>query len=239
MRYLKSLPRIVWIPFLVSIFLLILKIFLLDEIPEPIIGFAKLGLIVEAILASIIAATVFYFFVAHIREESERARMKPYIKRWMRVILGSFKHTLALISEASGVKLELGALSRQELDQAFSEIAKQGSGRLDADAEWVRVMSEDVETLPPLVGRLIALSRFLDAESMSVLADIEASTYFSEFYRVWLRLATYGDLPQSCPYVVGEFASYCAKLENIVESKYAGYDTILWNSRPKVINPYN
>lgn len=44
---------------------LLLKIFLLNQMAEPIPGFMQLGLVFEGILASVLASYIFYLIVVH------------------------------------------------------------------------------------------------------------------------------------------------------------------------------
>ena len=64
---------------LISLLILLIKIFIFNSYPSIFNGAYAFGLIVESILVSVLASYVFYFFVVHFKEHSDRLFIHPYI----------------------------------------------------------------------------------------------------------------------------------------------------------------
>jgi hypothetical protein len=103
--------------------LLALKILVLNRWPASTTPVYELGLLGEAVLASVVASYVFYLLVVHLKEVSDRAVVSPYINRHTNRVVGVCEHQLGDIGRAVGCSLSLETLTEQEVTAAFSKIA--------------------------------------------------------------------------------------------------------------------
>jgi hypothetical protein len=76
-KFISTAPRLLNILALSSLVLLIAKILVLNDIKELFNGAYELGVVLEAVLASILASYIFYMVVVHLREFKDRKYIYP------------------------------------------------------------------------------------------------------------------------------------------------------------------
>jgi hypothetical protein len=143
LRVLGSIPRQANVLAGASLLLLVVKLVILDHIPEAFPDAHDLGLVVEAILASVVASYVFFLVVVHFKQSSDRARVEPYVKKHVDRVVGSCLSQLNAISSESGVKLDLAKISAADVNAAFAKLAPFGEAPMvyfpgNAKANWLQ-----------------------------------------------------------------------------------------------------
>lgn len=91
----KTIPRAVNLAALISTILLLVKLFIFNKIPEPVGGLHELGLVFEAVLASVLASYVFYLIVVHFKEVREKKTIYPFVTRWANLVVKDCKTQIA------------------------------------------------------------------------------------------------------------------------------------------------
>ena len=114
-KLIKTTPSEINFLVLLSIFILVLKIFVLNRFVAPIFGMHEFGLILESVLASIIASYIFYLLVVRLKEVSDKRTIKPYIENHIMRIVNDCKNQLSEISKVSKVELTLNNFSNDEI----------------------------------------------------------------------------------------------------------------------------
>ena len=67
---------------------LVLKTLVLNRWPAPAAPMYDLGILIEAVLTSIVASYIFYLVVVHLKELRDRGAVAPYILRHTRRVVG-------------------------------------------------------------------------------------------------------------------------------------------------------
>lgn len=164
--------------------LLVLKILVLNRWPASAAAIHELGLLGEAVLASVVASYVFYLLVVHLKEVSDRAVVSPYIDRHTIRVVGTCERQIGDIGRAAGCSLSLETLTEQEVTAAFSKIAPYSAaplvmGSIGNNANWLQYFdfqkSRTRESIARVFGQLI----YLDARRVSLLAEIDDCSHFS------------------------------------------------------------
>lgn len=178
-------PTANWLAVL-SLLLLVGKIFWLNRIPSTIDGVYEIGAIFEAILASVIASYVFYLIVVHIQEQSDRDALQPYIAKQAQRIVRECVSQLSDIAKKSNVAMTFETLSESALNCAFSKLDPNGSAPLIVSwtptgstyASWLRYMEYHNERTTAAVQKLLAQLRFLDAGLVRLVMDVDDCSHF-------------------------------------------------------------
>ena len=96
--FFRTIPRSLnWLAAF-SLTVLLLKVFLLNKISEPIAGMSELGVIVEGILGSVIASYVFYLIVVHLKELADKRVIYPHVTKWACRVVGDCNSQLSAVS---------------------------------------------------------------------------------------------------------------------------------------------
>ncbi|MDK6079619.1 hypothetical protein [Massilia varians] len=178
-------PTANWLAVL-SLLLLVGKIFWLNRIPSTIDGVYEIGAIFEAILASVIASYVFYLIVVHIQEQSDRDALQPYIAKHAQRIVRECASQLSDIATKSHVPMNFETLTKASLSAAFSKLDPNGDSPLAASwaptggtyAPWLRYMEYHNERTAAAIQRLLAQLRFLDAGLVRLVVDVDDCSHF-------------------------------------------------------------
>jgi hypothetical protein len=95
----------------------------LNRFPALFFGAYELGLVVEAILASVVASYVFYLFVVHLKSQADKGAVQPYIVKHTTGVVGDCQSQLLEISKLSGISISLANASIELVTDAFRKIA--------------------------------------------------------------------------------------------------------------------
>lgn len=167
-----------------SAILLLIKILLLNRLPGLFPGAYELGVIVEAILASVIASYVFYLLVVHIKELTDQRVIQPYLQKQLNAVLGSCTAQLSEISKASGIRLDPASLTEEDVKSAFTHIAPYSdaplliSAQTNQHANWFQYFTYYENRTKQGIRRLLDQLPFLDASLVSSVAQIDDSMHF-------------------------------------------------------------
>jgi len=168
-----------------AVILLLLKVFWLNGYAAPFRGLYDLGLLVEAILASVAASYVFYLIVVHIKEQSDRDVLRPYVEKHSIRVVGDCIAQLQGISKASGVELDLTKLSEARVLDALSAIPPYSQAPLLISAQpmqhanWFQYFAHFEQRSKGSIRKLLDQLRFLEASFVANIADIDDCTHFS------------------------------------------------------------
>lgn len=168
----------------VALALLALKILVLNRWPAAAISIYELGLLCEAVLASVVASYVFYLLVVHLKEVSDRAVVSPYIDRHTNRVVGACEHQIGDIGRAAGCSLSLDTLTKQEITAAFSKIAPYSAaplvmGAVGNNANWLQYFDFQKNRTRESIARVFGQLIYLDARRVSLLAEIDDCSHFS------------------------------------------------------------
>ncbi|MGN2431545.1 hypothetical protein [Pseudomonas syringae] len=163
---------------------LLLKILVMNRLPAFFNGAYELGLIAEAVLASVIASYMFYIVVVHMKEQSDRAILQPYVEKHAARIIGDCSIQIDSIKNASGISLSLGSLIGSDLKIALSKIAPYSDAPLlislpDQYANWFQYFNHYKERSAVSTRKLLDQLPFLDAKMVSLITLIDDCTLFS------------------------------------------------------------
>lgn len=184
LKFLKSASREANVLALSASAGLLLKVLVLNRFPEKFFGAYQLGLIVEAVLASVVASYVFYLLVVHSKETSDRIVLRPYIERHCKRVVGDCLMQLSEVSKASGVPLDLNALTEVDVNSAFSSIAPSSkaplllSAQTNQYANWFQYFLHHENRSKGSIRKLLDQLPFLDAKMVSILTAIGDCSHF-------------------------------------------------------------
>ena len=164
--------------------LLLLKILWLNRLQSLFPGAYELGIIVEAVLASVIASYVFYLLVVHLKEITDQQVVRPYLQKQLNAVLGSCTAQLSEISKASGVKLQLASLTKDNVNSALAKIPPYSDAPLvisiqpTQHANWFQYFSHYETRTKQAIRRLLDQLPFLDVSLISAIAAIDDCMHY-------------------------------------------------------------
>lgn len=164
---------------------LLVKILLLNRYREQFFGAYELGVITESVLASVVASYVFYLLVVHVKEQSDRDVLRPYVEKHSKRVVGDCLSQINEISKASGVSLNFSTLSEADVSAAFSKIAPYSQAPLILSAQsnqyanWFQYFIHHEARSKGSIRKLLDQLPFLDAILVSILTSIDDCSHFS------------------------------------------------------------
>ncbi|MGH8381967.1 hypothetical protein [Pseudomonas sp.] len=197
---------------------LVIKQFL-NIIPAPISGMYEFGLIVEAILASVIASYLFYLLAVHAKEVSDRSIIQPYLDDHFKGIVRECKRNLSSVSQQTGLTLDVATLKLEEIRAAFSMI--QGSDQApiifgERNGTWIQYLNHYMERTSSHTKRLLVQLPHLKPDEIKDIVNIDECRYF------WLlsSVVDMDKLPkyrfnQSLEFFSEELFKYCQHCKKI------------------------
>src|SRR6185369_10178709 len=114
-------PTLNWLA-LISLALLLLKIFVFDKLPEPVRGLSNLGIVFEGLLASVLASYVFYLIIVHLKGFNDRRHVYPFIMKWADRIVGVCRGQLRDVGKAAGMNLQLSSVTHADIETAMKVV---------------------------------------------------------------------------------------------------------------------
>jgi hypothetical protein len=160
------------------------KVVVLNRIPEPFESASELGIEVEGVLASVIASYIFYLLVIHLQEWREQEVIGPYLQKHARSIYGSCQLALNEIGKTVGVTLELETVTLAAIQQAFAQIAPMSNaplvlGQAGTPANWPQFFEYHMARGKVGIGRVLDQLRFLDPKLVRLVVGIDDSPHYS------------------------------------------------------------
>src|SRR5574344_2108729 len=114
--FLKTIPRSLNILISVALITLLLKVFLLNGVPEVFNGAYELGVILEGVLGSVLASYVFYLIVVHLKEVNDKKVVYSHIIKWAKLVVGDCKSQLIDFGRESKIDLPFLSLTQGQVD---------------------------------------------------------------------------------------------------------------------------
>ncbi len=202
-------PEANWL-FLISLALLIFKLFVLNQYTEIFNGAYELGLIFEAILVSVLASYIFYFFVVHIKEYSDRLHTKPYIQKHALLPVGDCVRQLFEFARIVNTPMPLEKIDEVLISSAFQKIDPYSNAPLilgpsNLHANWFQYFDYHRNRTRESISRVFSQLIYVDAELISILSAIDECSHFSHL-NMFLNSQVSN---QNMLAWVSDFTSYC------------------------------
>ncbi len=183
MSWYKSIPKAANILTVIAFIGLAIKASYLNQIPSPYIWMVNTGPIVEGVLCSIIASYIFFLFVVHIREESDRHTIAPYLDKHIARIIGECNSQLGEISKAAGISLSFEILTLQDVSAAFTQLSPYSNAPLllampATYANWLQYLEYHNQRTKECIKRVLDQSRYLTAQQIALLTAIDDCSHF-------------------------------------------------------------
>ena len=166
-----------------SLALLVLKILVLNAQPAPLSAVHDLGLLTEAVLASVVASYAFYLVVVHLPDTRDRAVTRPYVAKHSARVVAVCHQQLAGFSHASGISLSLATLTQEVVESAFKKLAPASEAPMlfypqNKAANWLEYFEYHIGKSRESIARVFAQMKYIDAGLVALLAAIDDCSHF-------------------------------------------------------------
>ncbi len=184
-RFLRSTPPLAnWIG-AITLLAWMFKALILDNILEPIRGMFELGHVIDGLFSAVVAGYVFYILFALLPDYQSRILLSPFISRKVKGIVGDCLGVITEIEHASNYKLPFPTATANEVLVAFTAVKTITPPRLvnlvagvPVPANWLQFFMYRQERTTKSIIDLFDQSRFLDAELISILTNINECAFF-------------------------------------------------------------
>lgn len=183
LKSLKTCPIEANLIALMSLVILGIKVIFLNSIPASSRLIYDFGVVFDAILISVLASFIFYFFVVHLKAVSDRKTIWPYVGRHSNSITGSCLGQLSEISKASGVALTLKNLNVEDVSLAFAKIHPYSEAPLrigypGVAANWIQYFEYHNRRSRVAIGRVLGQLIYLEPKHVSLINAIDDCVHF-------------------------------------------------------------
>lgn len=179
----KTIPRAVNLAALISTILLLVKLFIFNKIPEPVGGLHELGLVFEAVLASVLASYVFYLIVVHFKEVREKKTIYPFVTRWANLVVKDCKTQIAGFTGGDPTKLDFQTLEKHDIEAVFSKLAPNGEAPMvfwqGGQANWLQYFENYRVRSLRHIDKIMTQLLFLEAPLVALLMKVQDSKHFN------------------------------------------------------------
>jgi len=201
--------------------LLFAKTLLLNRYPAPDQSIYELGILFEAILASVIASYVFYLLVVHLKEHSDKQTVAPYVVKHTSRVVAECISQLYEIGKKSDVDIDLDTLDEPTVTLALSKIAPYSPAPLvflqtKESANWLQYFEFHNNNSSKSINRVLAQLPYLEAKHVSLLSAIDDCSHFLVVQQFQNHNISNSDLSAFATSFF-EYCSLCRDLKN-----YAG-----------------
>ena len=180
--YWKTIPRSINGLALVSIIVLLFKVFWLNHVVEPFEGMNQLGLVVEGLLASVLASYVFFLIVVHFKDTRDKAHIYPHVLRWADHVVGECRSQISAFAKHSGVQADIESITSDDVDQMLQRIDPKTNAPLVFSighyANWLQYLEHHRVRTKRHVAKIMSQLMFLEAPLVSLVTKIDDSTHF-------------------------------------------------------------
>lgn len=210
-KFLMTASREANVLVVVAITALLLKILFLNRYPAQFLGAYELGIIVEAVLASVVASYVFYLLVVHAKEFSDREFLRPYVETHSKILIRACITQTTEIGKASAVDLNFHTMTESDVLAALSKIPPYSDAPLIMSvqtlkhANWFQYFNYHKLKSNESTRKLLVQLPFLEAQIVSDLTAIDDCTHFS----VLDLLASFGAANKDLSALSQSFFEYC------------------------------
>lgn len=156
--------------------------FYFNHVPEHFRGCYELGVVFEGLLASVFASYAFYLIVVHTKETRDKAVIYPHITKWARCVVGDCMSQLNDFAKASGVPLDIAALTEDAIADALKRIDPHANApllfALNNYANWLQYWFHYRTRSKAYISKIMARLIYLDAPLVSFLTAIDDCSHF-------------------------------------------------------------
>lgn len=181
-NYIRLFPFKLTLFVLITALMLIFKIWILDSIVAPNLGFHKIGLVFDGIAGSIIASYFFYLIVVYLKDVSNQKHIYPHIIEWSDFIISDCKSQLKGISSKTNEKLSLDDIKVSDITEAFKKIHPNinapGMMANGIQPDWLQYFNYHKLSTHDKVTKILAQIIYIDAELIKLITDIDENTHF-------------------------------------------------------------
>jgi hypothetical protein len=181
--FFKSIPKTLNFLAVLSVVLLVTKIFYFNNIPEIYKGAHEIGLVIEGLLASILASYIFYLIVVHVKETKDRNLIYPHVKKWANLVVGTCSSQLSDISNTTGIQLNLYNITQNQIANAMNSLNPNAQAPLIISfpqnyANWLQYLQYNIDRSKSYIAKIMLQIIYIDSELVALITAIEECTYF-------------------------------------------------------------
>lgn len=184
--FLSSTPALAnWIGLFTTV-VWVIKAVWFDHVHELFPGANDVGRVFEGFLSAVLAGYVFYILFALLPEHQARGRLAPFIRSKTSRIVGDCMQVLHETNRNSGAELTLASATMEGVLKSFSDVdttkrpnmvGVQGGSYVPVT--WIRYLSNQQDRTQSTIRNLFEQSRYVEAELVSILAEIDNSSYIN------------------------------------------------------------
>ena len=188
-KMISALDKIVKRLFYVSCILIFLIEFVFSRCTELFNGGAKIGTIISGLSLSVIASTIFYFFLVHIKDYRDKAAMNKFITASAIGLVG-LGYTL-FDGLAKGSKVVFAGLfpSKNEIEEICKNISLNGLSELHngppyKPVSWILFMNEYSLLTRKLSERIFLLMPYTPTSLLKITFEINDCFFLGQVNRI-------------------------------------------------------
>lgn len=180
---LKTTPVAMTAICLLCLFVLGLKISLLDDLPATYEATYRAGLVAQDLLAATLAAYIFFVLSFQIPQIIQRRRMTSAITRLINMATGRGMGVLESMHSAKHqTAFDRMAVDEAELRQIFASTHPYGeapyrTGPSGSTMVWLEVLAHANTQCQAVIDQLWRYAQFLDTEALALMHSIENSAH--------------------------------------------------------------
>ncbi|MGE4469993.1 MAG: hypothetical protein AB7D47_07660 [Desulfovibrio sp.] len=120
--FISTIPKLLNLIFCMSFVGLIIKIFILNNIPSPHIAFFEIGKIVESILLSIVASYFFYLITVHVSYFNKNISRCVYVSGKIDDVYRRCRSIIDAFNKTAECSIDILNVNQDSLEQCLGEI---------------------------------------------------------------------------------------------------------------------
>jgi len=209
---------------LISTILLLLKVIFLNQVPAPVTWFVEVGVIIEAILSSVIASYFFYLIVVHKQRLDEKSSIDPIVFNLLKTVVGNVEKSITELSKASGTHVDFSTISEPDLNKIMAKVNPFSTAPLVLlpalnKSNWLEYFENQRIIVQGCTGKVISLALFVDHEVMASVTRIDFCSHFKIIEQLYSVKNSMKDLsPLSGGYY--ELVEDCRDLKKMLAGRY-------------------
>ncbi|ABV35662.1 hypothetical protein Ssed_1051 [Shewanella sediminis HAW-EB3] len=208
---------------IISLISIVLTDLVFNNLPELFSGASGLLNAYYNFCIGIVVSYIFYFFVVHLKEQSDKLNIQPYVLKKSQNIVANHDDVIGKLKKLSGDSSPEKFLTKNDIEAVFKSInpmatAPMTLGLGGAAANWLQYMDSRRYYTEEKIGKVFKLMPHLDTELAQILSAIEDCSYFVSLKHTANReLPNNKDLiPWAEPFY--EYSQLCKSLEKYYEA---------------------
>jgi hypothetical protein len=171
---------------LISLIALFAKVIFLNPITSATAQIYDLGVVVDAILTSVIASYIFYLFAVHLKEVQDKELIAPFFNKRMNFVIDYCEAQLREISRESGIHLTLEDLTEESLRGALKRIDGNSAAPIkewgsNQSLNWYEYFYHYIKKSKESIAVIFVNIDQLDVIQVSILTEIYDCNHFLVF----------------------------------------------------------